>query len=208
MVASPFTAPRPGGTVADAHTPGPHWFGLRPVATRGTSIPSGQAGLWQALASSLSASQFSRRAGVWGAQNRTCGENHGRPSRELAAARGEFRWPPMRRISWPRTPSGAGPAPLLRRQGDCQAGAAPDRKSNRRRDARCRGMEPSASVDPCPNDFCVRGHGRDPAGPVGSLRGDRPVLEPGERVAEQESGIDGRISRREVSSDVAYQPRI
>ena len=44
-----FTAPRPRGTVADAHRQGPHSSGLRPVAARGTSPPSGRAGLWQAL---------------------------------------------------------------------------------------------------------------------------------------------------------------
>jgi hypothetical protein len=44
-----FTAPRPRGTVADAHRQGPHSSGLRPVAACGTSPPSGRAGLWQAL---------------------------------------------------------------------------------------------------------------------------------------------------------------
>ena len=40
---------------------------------------------------------------VPGAQDRTGGEIRGRQWGELAAARGEFRWPPMGRISWPPT---------------------------------------------------------------------------------------------------------
>jgi len=53
-------------------------------------------------------SRWSRRAGLPGAQDRTGGEIRGRPWGELAAARGDFRWPPTGRISWPRT-QGEGP---------------------------------------------------------------------------------------------------
>jgi hypothetical protein len=43
------------------------------------------------------------QAQVSGDQDRTGGEIRGRHWGELAAAHGEFRWPPMGRISWPRT---------------------------------------------------------------------------------------------------------
>jgi len=88
------------------------------------------------------------------------------------------------------------------RQGDRQAGQHQIAKSNRRRDARCRGRSLSASVDPYSNDFCVRGMAA-----TGLVRSVRSVMvaqcsSRARRVAEQESRIDGRISRREVSSAV------
>jgi hypothetical protein len=43
------------------------------------------------------------RTRVPGDQDRTVGEIRGRHWGELAAASGEFRWPPTGRISWPRT---------------------------------------------------------------------------------------------------------
>jgi Pyridoxamine 5''-phosphate oxidase. len=50
------------------------------------------------------------RARIPGAQDRTGGEIRGRPWGELAAARGDFRWPPTGRISWP--PTGVEPAAI------------------------------------------------------------------------------------------------
>jgi hypothetical protein len=50
------------------------------------------------------------RARIPGDQDRTGGEIRGRHWGELAAARGEFRWPPTGRISWP--PTGVEPAAI------------------------------------------------------------------------------------------------
>jgi hypothetical protein len=46
---------------------------------------------------------MTRRGGLPGAQDRTGGELRGRPWGEIAAASGDFRWPPTGRISWPPT---------------------------------------------------------------------------------------------------------
>ena len=102
------------------------------------------------LPASRSRLEWSRRAGLPGAQDRTGGEIPGRPWGELAAAHGDFRWPPTGRISWPRTAAAPGsrrwelelcappaiPSALLRGQG----GAGQRRRSPARaRGRKCRG---------------------------------------------------------------------
>ena|SRR5436190_4507797 len=54
------------------------------------------------------ASRFQDATQVPGAQDRTGGEIRGRQWGELAAAHGEFWWPPTGRISWPPTGFDAG----------------------------------------------------------------------------------------------------
>ncbi len=99
------------------------------------------------------------------------------------------------------------PGPSERRQGDRQARQHEIAKAIAGEMHVAAGWSVSASVDPYPNDFCVRGM----AAP-GLVRSVRSVM-----VAQCSSGAsaepsriryDGRISRREVSSAAAYQPRM